>query len=69
MEIEIHQRLPVSSILFLIYISKIFVQIESYLPQITCLSFMDDLRFLVAGKKQPEKLLLTRKHAMQLLII
>ena len=38
-----------SPILFLIYISGVFLEIESRLPQVTCLSFMDDLGFLAAG--------------------
>ena len=47
-EIRIPQGSLVSPILFLIYISRIFLEIESRLPQVTCLSFMDDLGFLVA---------------------
>lgn len=41
---------PASTILFLIYISGVFLEIESRLPQVICLSFMDDLEFLAAGK-------------------
>ena len=48
-ETGIPQCSPVSPILFLIYISGVFFQVESRLLQISCLSFMDDLRFLVAG--------------------
>ena len=48
-ETRIPQRSPVSPILFLIYISGIFLEIESRLLQITYLSFMNDLRFLSAG--------------------
>ena len=33
----------------LIYISGVFLEIESRLPQVTCLSFMDDLGFLAGG--------------------
>lgn len=32
--------------IFLIYISKVFLKIESCLPQVFYLLFMDDLRFL-----------------------
>ena len=35
--------------LFLIYISRVFLEIESRLPRVTCLLFMDDLGFLSAG--------------------
>ena len=45
----IFQRLPVSLILFLIYISGVFLEIESCLLQITCLLFIDDLGFLAAS--------------------
>ena len=53
-ETGIPQGSPVSPILFLIYISGVFSQIETRLPQITCLSFMDDLSFLTAGYSVPE---------------
>jgi len=46
----IPQGSPVSPILFLIYISGVFMEIENQVPNITCLSFMDDLAFLAAGK-------------------
>lgn len=46
MEIEIPQRSLVFPILFLIYISGVFLKIKSQLSQITCLLFIDDLRFL-----------------------
>ena len=38
---------PVFLIFFLIYISEKSLEIEKQLPQITSLSFIDDLRFLV----------------------
>lgn len=46
----IPQGSPVSPILFLTYISGVFFQVESRLPQISCLSFIDDLGFLVEGQ-------------------
>ena len=48
-ETGIPQGSPVLLVLFLIYISGVFLEIESRLPQVTCLSFMDDLGFLAAG--------------------
>ena len=48
-ETSIPQGSPVSPILFLIYISGVFSQVESKLSQISCLSFMDGLEFLVVG--------------------
>lgn len=48
MESEIPQGLPVSSILFLIYISGIFFIVEEQLPNVTCVSFVDDLAFIIA---------------------
>lgn len=50
MKTRTSQRLPVLPILFLIYISKVFLEIEFYLLQIIYLLFIDDLSFLVASK-------------------
>lgn len=49
-ESGIPQGSPVSPILFLIYIRGIFSKIEEQLPDITCLSFIDDLGFLIADR-------------------
>ncbi len=52
---------PVSPIFFPIYIREVFLDIQKQLSQITCLSFIDDFRFLVPGnstldvKKSQEK--------------
>lgn len=53
-ETGIPQGSLVSPILFLIYISGVFSEIERQVPNITCLSFMDDLGFLAAGKSMLE---------------
>ena len=53
-ETGIPQESSVSPILFLIYIRGVFLEIERQLPNVTCLSFMDDLGFLVAGKSMLE---------------
>ena len=44
-EIGIPQGSPVSPILFLIYISEVISAIEAKLPNVTCVSFVDDLAF------------------------
>lgn len=46
----IPQGSPISLIIFLIYISNVFLEIEKQLPDITCLSLIDNLGFLVADK-------------------
>ena len=48
-ETGIPQGSPVSLILFLIYISGVFEQVEKKLPGIVLLSFVDDLGFIVSG--------------------
>ena len=47
---SIPQGSPVSPILFLIYISGVFEEVEEKIPQITYLSFMDDLGFIIGSK-------------------
>ncbi len=47
---KIPQRSPVSPNFFLIYINGLFLEIETRLPQITCLFFVDNLAFLAAGQ-------------------
>lgn len=46
METKISQKILVLPILFLIYISRVFLEIEFCLPQVTCLLFIDNLGFL-----------------------
>ena len=47
-EAGIPQGSPVSPILFLIYISEVFSAVEAKLPNVTCVSFVDDLAFLIS---------------------
>ena len=47
-ESRIPQRSPVSPILFLIYISRVFSMIDNQLSHIIYLSFIDELGFLTA---------------------
>lgn len=49
-ESGIPQGLPVSQILFLIYISGVFFVVEEHLPNVTCVSFVDDLGFITADR-------------------
>lgn len=48
-EIRVSQGSPVSFILFLIYISRVFFDIKSCLLQVTCLSFIDNFGFPIAS--------------------
>ena len=50
----IPQRWPVSPILFLIYINRVFDQVQNELLEVLSLSFMDDLGFMVAGPSVKE---------------
>lgn len=45
----IPQGSPVSRILFLIYISEVFSQAEEKIPRVKCISFIDDLGFIIGG--------------------
>ena len=49
-ESGISQGLPVSLILFFIYINGVFFIIEKQLPHVICMSFIDDLGFLIADR-------------------
>ena len=53
-ETGIPQGSPVSPILFLIYISGVFEQVEKELPEIVSLSFVDDLGFIASGTSVKE---------------
>ena len=44
------QETPGSPILFLIYISEVFSIVEARLPNITCISFVDNLGFLTSDR-------------------
>lgn len=47
-ETGILQDLLVSPILFFIYISKVFPAIETKLPNIACVSFVNDLVYVIS---------------------
>ena len=49
-ESRIPKRSPVTPILFLIYISAVFAVVEEQLPNITCVSFVDNLGFITADR-------------------
>jgi retron-type reverse transcriptase len=44
------QGSPVSPILFIIYFNGVFNSIEARIPEITALSFADDIALLAPGK-------------------
>ena len=45
---------PISPILFLIYISRVFGQVEENLPGVVSLSFINDLGFIALGTSMKE---------------
>lgn len=49
-ETGILQKLLVFFIFFLIYISNIFLKIEKKVPDITCLSFLNNFGFFIVSK-------------------
>ena len=53
-ETGITQGSPVSHMLFLIYISKLFSQVEKNLPRVILLSFVDNLGFITSGTSGKE---------------
>lgn len=53
-ETGIPQGSPASPILFLLYISGVFEQVERQLPEVMSLSFVDDLGFIASGKSIKE---------------
>ena len=53
-ETGISQGLPVSPVLFLIYISGVFDAVAENNPGVTSLSFVDDLGFIVSGTSVKE---------------
>ena len=54
MEIKIPQGSMISSILFLIYISRVFERVEKEFANIMSMSFVDDLGFIASGASVKE---------------